>query len=195
MTTPTTPRPHTNLPKHPVHTAPTTGKSQFEGTNFVEPATPVTPGPGIPSPFLTKYDEDGACLFDFVEAKWVELGRPNDYNHLYVWDGAIKAFPDMDPILASKIQANAFPQNHPFGAPLWTQAWRLTEKLPNGNWDQAGKTLIPNAYSCIANLTLGDFRAYIGQQTKENYFKQPCVLAGLKPVPYTPHTKDPLQED
>lgn len=182
----------THTPTH----KPTTPKSEFDGTNFVEPAKPMKPGePGVPAPFLTSYDTDGACLFDFVEAKWIELGKPDDYNHLYIWDGTPKAFPTMDPELVSKIQANAHPSNHPFSAPLWSQAWRLTERLPNGNWDQSGKTLIPNAWSCIYALTLGDFRAYIKAQTKENYNKQPCVLAGLKPVPYKEPEKDPFDVD
>ncbi len=167
--------PHQHLQEYPSQPAPA-----FDGSTFAPAAPIVPPSSGLPGHYVTSPDEDGACRFDFVEAKAAELGNPADMCRLYVWGNTIAAFNITDEHLVQAIQSNAFPANHPFGAPLWL-GHRYGEKMPNGNLKPIG--ILPNTLTCIAGLTLDQFQFYIGSQTKENYYRTPYSSANDAPLP------------
>lgn len=149
-------------------------------STFAPPAPLVAPSPHLPAHYVTAPDIDGACRFDFVEAKAAELGNPPDMARLYVWDQTIKFFSITDAHLVQAIQSNAHPANHPLGAPLWL-GHRYGDKMPNGNLKPIG--ILPNTLTCIYGMTLEQFMAYIAQQTPQNYWRTPYASANDKPLP------------
>lgn len=163
----------TNTYGQPAQPAP-----DVEGSTFAQPARLMPP---LVSPAgdvcVTPPDVDGCCRFTFSDKANAALGNPVDAVQLYGWDGIIEIFPDLPLDVIEKLQANAHPRNHPGGAPIW-QGYRLDEKLPNGNYDQSGKRISPNAMYVIAGTTLEQFKLLIASQKRENYYKTPYSQAG-----------------
>jgi len=152
----------------------------FDGSTFAPAAALVPPTAGLPGWYVTAPDEDTACRFAFVDDKGAELGWPADYCRLYVWDATLAVFGITDPHQVQAAQSNAFPQNHPFNAPIW-QGQRYGEKMANGNLEPIG--ILPNTLTLLYGTTLDQFKALIAAQTKDNYNRTPYAIATSPPQP------------